>query len=58
MSAYVYIGTVHNIGKKLVILLRGRAGWSNILCYNDYKHIVSLALIGVSLIVIRWAQSR
>ena len=25
---YVYIHPVHNIGKKLVILLRGRAGWS------------------------------
>ena len=28
MVRYVYIHPVHNIGKKLVILLRGRAGWS------------------------------
>ena len=28
MVRYVYIYPVHNIGKKLVILLRGRAGWS------------------------------
>ena len=28
MVRYVYIRPVHNIGKKLVILLRGRTGWS------------------------------
>ena len=28
MARYVYIRPVHNIGKALVILLRGRAGWS------------------------------
>ena len=28
MVRYVYIRPVHNIGKKLVILLKGHAGWS------------------------------
>ena len=44
MVRYVYIRTVHNIGKKLVILLRGRAGWSKYSLFNEYQHIVSLAL--------------
>ena len=44
MVRYVYIRPVHNIGKKLVILLRGAQAELNLRCYNEYLRIVCIAL--------------
>ena len=68
---YVYIHPVHNIGKKLVILLRGRAGWSaSLLLQRLSAHCIYSIILTCILVqcitlcfrlsrqVIRWAQSR